>query len=67
MIKNILTHTGGIALYGIVSICLFFAVFAAAVLWTLAQRASHVRHMGELPLNDGEIRPFSPSVSKTHE
>jgi hypothetical protein len=27
MIKNILTHTGGIALYGIISICLFFAVW----------------------------------------
>ena len=67
MIKNVLTHTGGIALYGIVSICLFFAVFAAAVVWTLAQRASHVRRMGELPLNDGEVKPFTPSVSKHHE
>jgi hypothetical protein len=67
MIKNVLTHTGGIALYGIVSICLFFAVFAAAVVWTLAQRASHVRRMGELPLNDGEVNPFTPSVSNHHE
>jgi hypothetical protein len=67
MIKNVLTHTSGIALYGIVSICLFFAVFAAAVVWTLAQRASHVRRMGELPLNDGEVNPFTPSVSNHHE
>ncbi|MEY4690772.1 MAG: hypothetical protein RIT19_1097 [Verrucomicrobiota bacterium] len=67
MIKNILTHTGGIAVYGIVSICLFFAVFAAAVVWTLVQRASHVRRMGELPLNDGEIRPFAPSAPTNHE
>mgnify|MGYP003346172521 CR=1 FL=1 len=70
MIKNILTHTGGIAIYGIVSVCLFFAVFAAAVLWTLAQRASHVRRMGELPLDDGEIHPvgpFFPTASKNHE
>jgi hypothetical protein len=42
MIKNVLTHTGGIALYGIISICLFFAVFAAAVLWTLALSLIHI-------------------------
>lgn len=67
MIKNILTHTGGIELYGIISVCLFFAVFTTAVLWTLAQRAGHVRRMGELPLNDGEIHPFSPTASNNHE
>jgi hypothetical protein len=67
MIRNVLTHTGGIAVYGIVSVCLFFFVFAAAVTWTLVQRASHVRRMGELPLDDGEIRPFAPSASKNHE
>ena len=67
MIKNILTHTGGIALYGIISICLFFAVFAGAVLWTVAQRASHVRRMGELPLHDGEIQSSIPTASKNHE
>lgn len=67
MIRNVLTHTGGIALYGIVSICLFFTVFAAALVWTLAQRASHVRRMGELPLNDGEIQTCAPSAPKNHE
>jgi len=67
MIRNVLTHTGGIAVYGIVSVCLFFAVFAAAVVWTLVQRASHVRHMGRLPLDDGEIGPFAPSAPKNHE
>ncbi|MCE2825531.1 MAG: hypothetical protein LW626_05610 [Verrucomicrobium sp.] len=67
MIRNVLTHTGGIAVYGIVSVCLFFAVFLAAVAWTLVQRTSHVRRMGALPLDDGETRPFAPSASKNHE
>ena len=67
MIRNVLTHTGGIAVYGIVSVCLFFAVFLAAVAWTLVQQASHVRHMGALPLDDGEIRSSAPPPSKTHE
>ena len=67
MIKNVLTHIGGVAVYGIVSICLFFAFFAAAVVWALAQRAGHVRRMGEIPLNEGEVNPFTPTASKNHE
>ena len=33
MIKNVLEHIGGIANYGIISLCLFFAVFAGVLVW----------------------------------
>ena len=52
MIKNILQDIGGIGIYGIVSLCLFFSVFVGALLWTVIQRASFCRHMGALPLED---------------
>lgn len=52
MIKNILRDIGGIGIYGIVSLCLFFAVFTGAVLWTLLQRASFCKRMGALPLEE---------------
>jgi hypothetical protein len=65
MIKNVLCDIGGIGLYGIISICLFFAVFGAAVVWALAQKKSTLNSVSTLPLNDGEI----PSKAKgnSHE
>ena len=58
MIKNILQDIGGIGLYGVVSLCLFFAVFSGALLWTFVQRAAFCTRMSALPLEDekGEVR-----------
>ena len=55
MIKNILSTVGGVENYGIISICLFFAVFVTAVLWALFQRKAVVRQMEALPLDGGEV------------
>jgi len=52
MIKNILQDIGGIGIYGVVSLCLFFAVFTGALLWTFIQRAPFCKRMGALPLED---------------
>ena len=52
MIKNILQDIGGIGLYGIVSLCLFFSVFTGALLWAAVQRAQFCKQMGALPLED---------------
>ena len=57
MIKNILQGIGGIGIYGIVSLCLFFTVFTSALVWTFVQRGSFCKRMGALPLEDekGEL------------
>jgi hypothetical protein len=52
MIKNILQDIGGIGLYGVVSLCLFFSVFTGALFWTAIQRAQFCKRMGALPLED---------------
>ena len=53
MIKNVLTHIGGIGLYGIISICLFFAVFVGVLIWAFSLKKSYLNSMRQLPLEDG--------------
>jgi hypothetical protein len=52
MIKNILQDIGGIGLYGVISLCLFFAVFSGALLWAALHRAAFCNRMSALPLDD---------------
>jgi hypothetical protein len=35
MIKNVLSDIGGVGLYGVISISLFFAVFIGMLIWAL--------------------------------
>jgi len=52
MIKNILQDIGGIGLYGVTSLCLFFGVFSGALLWALLHRPAFCNRMSALPLDD---------------
>jgi hypothetical protein len=63
MIKHFVTEIGGIESYGIVSICLFVAVFAGALVWALRQKRSLLNFLSALPLDDGEIRSDKKSLS----
>jgi hypothetical protein len=54
MIKNVLSEIGGIGLYGVVSICLFFAVFTGMTVWAWRMKKSEAQGLSALPLNDGE-------------
>ena len=57
MIKNVLTHIGGVEVYGVISICLFFAVFSVAVVLALRMKKSVVTRMSVLPLEDSQPAP----------
>ncbi len=54
MIKNVLSNIGGIEAYGVISVCLFFAVFTVAVLLALRMKRSVAQRMGALPLDDAQ-------------
>jgi hypothetical protein len=54
MIKNVLSDIGGIGIYGVISICLFFAVFIGAVFLSLCMKKPTADKLGALPLHDGE-------------
>ena len=57
MIKNVLENIGGVGIYGVVSICLFFAFFLAMLVWVGRLKRSHLASMSELPLEDGSRSP----------
>lgn len=57
MIKNVLTHIGGVEVYGIASVLLFFAVFTAILLWAFRLKRSDLDSMGRIPLDDGTPNP----------
>jgi hypothetical protein len=52
MIENVLNRIGGVGVYGVISICLFFAVFAGVLVWTLCLKKPYLKAMRELPLED---------------
>ncbi len=61
MIKNVLSDIGGIGIYGVISICLFFAVFTGALVWSLLLKKTDLDSRSLLPLDDG-VRP-SPAAA----
>jgi len=52
MIEHVLTRIGGVGIYGIISICLFFGVFVGVIVWTLCLKKPYLKAMRELPLED---------------
>jgi hypothetical protein len=57
MIKNVLQEIGGLGVYALTSLLLFFTVFTGALIWTLLQRASFCSRMESLPLEDENSSP----------
>lgn len=53
--RNVLSAIGGVEVYGIISICLFFLVFIGALVWTAIQKKDFCKTMSALPLHDGEV------------
>ena len=54
MFKEVLTEIGGIGLYGVISICLFFTVFTASLVRACLHRKTYLEAMSLMPLDDSE-------------
>jgi len=65
MIQNVLQHIGGVANYGIISLCLFFAVFTGTLIWALCLKKTDLDAVAALPLED-ELQK-SANREKRHE
>jgi len=50
MIQNVLKSLGGIQNYGILSLCLFCAIFSLVIVWAAVQKKTHLDRMARLPL-----------------
>jgi hypothetical protein len=57
MINHFVTNIGNIALFGMISIVLFFAVFTGAVGFAFCMKKTFVSRMSALPLSDEEKQP----------
>ena len=62
MIQNVLTSIGGVGMYGVFSIALFFVFFAGMLIWALCLKKPYLTSMSELPL-DGESAPEKKPTS----
>jgi hypothetical protein len=68
MIENVMHTLGGVGLYGIISICLFFAVFVGVLVWTVGLKPGYLKAMQELPLADADPPHAEPeSAAKPGE
>jgi len=61
MIQNVLRDIGGIGIYGVISVCLFFLVFSVALVRACLLKKQFLKSMSALPLDDG-VRP-SPAAA----
>jgi cytochrome c oxidase cbb3-type subunit IV len=50
MIRDALSHLGGVGVYGVISICLFFAVFLSLMIWAFRLKKPWLNAMSRLPL-----------------
>jgi len=70
MIQNVLSSIGGVGIYGVVSICIFFVVFIAVVVWMLRLGKPYLNSMRALPLADDGAPPTNDqptNLEQAHE
>ncbi|MBL9139346.1 MAG: cbb3-type cytochrome c oxidase subunit 3 [Verrucomicrobiales bacterium] len=69
MIKNVLTHIGGIEAYGIASVSLFFVFFIGMLIWAFRLNRQRLDDIGRLPLHDDTLRSqdSNPHIDIAHE
>lgn len=65
MIKNVLSDIGGVGVYGVISICLFFTVFTGSLIWSLLLKKADLDSRSVLPLDDG-VRPSPAADTSEH-
>ena len=71
MVENVMHSIGGTSAYGLISICLFFAVFIGVLVWTIGLKKTYLKSMRELPLEDElahepGLEP-TPNLEERHE
>ena len=57
MEKEVLSNLGGVGIYGIISICIFFAFFTGMLIWAACLKKNYLNSMRDLPLDDDERAP----------
>lgn len=67
MIKDALMEIGGVGIYGVISVLLFFTVFGLAMAWAFRLRRPFLQSMGTLPLEDETTTSEPKTTEARHE
>jgi hypothetical protein len=63
MMENVMNHIGGVGVFGVISICIFFTFFTGMLIWSARLKKNYLHTMQSLPLEDGQIeRSMESSV-----
>jgi hypothetical protein len=67
--ENVLHSMGGVGVYGIISICLFFAIFIGVLVWTICLKKPYLQAMRELPLDSSSAAhaDLTPNPEDHHD
>jgi hypothetical protein len=52
MIENVMQNIGGVGIFGVISICLFFAFFTGMLWWAGRLKKGYLNTMQALPLDE---------------
>ncbi len=67
MIEHVISRIGGVGIYGVISICLFFGVFVGVIVWTLCLKKPYLNAMRALPLEDPSATESAPDLTTNLE
>ena len=67
MLENIMHHIGGVAVFGIISVAMFFLFFAGVLIWAACLKTQYLNSMQDLPLSDETPNADTPHGTRnTH-
>ena len=67
MIENVTHSIGGVSMFGVISSCLFVAVFIGVVVWTICLKKPYLKSMRELPLDGDSAHEPGPEPTPNPE
>jgi hypothetical protein len=67
MIQNVLSSIGGVGVYGVISIAIFFAFFVGMLIWAFRLKKPYLNSMGALPLEDETKTTINSNPDSRHE
>ena len=50
MIRNVILEIGGVGIYGIIALAIFFLFFSGMLLWVFNLKKSYLNQAGSMPL-----------------
>jgi len=57
MEQKVISGINGVGIYGVISICIFFAFFGVTLWWAFGLKKNYLKRMGDLPLDGAENNP----------